>query len=163
MSFFRRPEMDAWFSHLHKENALEIQFDNYYLCLMMGFATLRDDQLDGGNELIRHFPGQYAGVSKLIIGLLLIAETQKLGKELTNKRDVEFLVNQYLDVSGSGSMNDAGFGRVNDYANGGFNYLVEAYQDKPYHADAFFAWYSAQLQTVTTASSLWGAQGPKVI
>jgi hypothetical protein len=162
MSFFRRQEMDSWFSQLRKDGSLEIQFDYYYLCLMMGFATLRDDTLEGGNELIRHFPGQYAAASKLIIGLLLIAETQKLGKQLANKRDVEFLVNQYLDASGSGTLNDAGYARLNDYANGGFNYLSEA-QEKPHYADAFFASYAGQMKSLTGASPLWGAQTPKIL
>jgi hypothetical protein len=162
MSFFRRPEMDAWFSHLHKDGAMEIQFDHYYMCLMIGFASLRDDALNGGNEMIRHFPGQYAAASKLIVGLLLIAETQKLGKQLSNKRDVEFLVQQYLEPSGSGALNEVGFERINNYANGGFNYLAEQY-DKPYHADTFFSWYSERLNTVTSESPLWSSQDKIVL
>jgi hypothetical protein len=149
--------MDAWFAHLHKDGALELQFDHYYMCLMIGFASLRDDSLNGGNELIRYFPGQYAAASKLIVGLLLIAETQKLGKQLSSKGDVEFLVQQYLEASGSGALNEAGFERINNYANGGFNYLVEQYE-KPYHADTFFAWYSEKLCALTSDSPLWSSQ-----
>ena len=162
MSFFRRPEMDIWFAHLHKDGAFELQFDHYYMCLMVGLASLRDDPLNGGNELIRHFPGQYAAASKLVIGLLLIAETQKLGKQLSNKGDVEFLVQQYLEPTGNGALNDAGFERANNYANGGFNYLVEEY-DRPYHADTFFAWYSERLQTLTLTSSLWSARSALIL
>jgi len=158
MSFIRRQEMDGWFSNLHKDNSLEIQFDYYYMCLMIGFAALRDDPLQGGSELIRHFPGPYAGASKLIVGLLLIAETKKLGKQLGNKRDVEFLVQQYLETSGSGVLNDVGFDRINDYANGGFNFLVEEYEDKPYHADSFFGWYTERLRILATESPLWSSQ-----
>jgi hypothetical protein len=163
MSFFRRVEMDTWFSHLHKDNTLEILFDNYYLCLMMGFATLRDDSFDGGAELLRHFPGQYAGASKLIIGLLLVAETRKMGKSLTKKRDVEFLVNQYLHASANESINEEGFKRLNCYANGGFNYMLESLPDKPYHADAFFHWYTEQLQALTAGSALWSSQTEKIL
>ncbi|MDL1889239.1 hypothetical protein FBQ96_06600 [Nitrospirales bacterium NOB] len=124
---------------------------------MMGFASLRDDPLSGGNELIRHFPGQYAASSKLIVGLLLIAETQKLGKQLSNKSDVEFLVQQYLEPAGGGSLNDAGFERVNNYANGGLNYLLDEL-DKPYHADTFFAWYCERLLVLTQESPVWASQ-----
>lgn len=158
MSFFRSQEMDGWFSHLHKDNAFEFQFDHYYMCLMMGFAALRDDPMQGGSELIRHFPGPYAAASKLIVGLLLIAETKKLGKQLNNKRDVEFIVQQYLESSGSGALNDIGFERINDYANGGFKYLVEEYDDKPYHADTFFGWYTDRLKKLAAESPLWSSQ-----
>jgi hypothetical protein len=159
MSFFRRQEVDVWFNSLHKDKSLELQFDDYYMCLMIGFAALRDDPLQGGIELVRHFPGQYGSASKLVVGLLLIAETKKLGKQLGNKRDVEFLVQQYLESSGSGALNDAGFDRLNDYANGGFNYMVEEY-DKPYHADAFFGWYTERLRSLAAESPLWSSQNP---
>lgn len=165
MSFFRRTEMDAWFGDLYnnKQSALELRFDYYYMCLMIGFASLRDDPLEGGDELVRYVPNQFAAASDLIIGLLLIAETQKLGKQLSSKRDVEFLVNQYLESSGSGSLNEAGFSRVNNYANGGFNYLFENHAGKPYFADTFFGWYSAQIQSLTAESPLWSTQLTKVL
>lgn len=162
MTFQRRPEMDVWFAHLHKDSSLELLFDNYYLSLMIGFASLRDDPMTGGEELLRRFPALYLPVGKLIVGLLLIAETEKLGKKLTNKGDVEFLVNQYLDPNDANNLNEAGFERLNRYANGGFNYLVETLNDKPYHADSFLAWYSEQLRSLTSTNELWASQSSKV-
>lgn len=163
MTFQRRPEMDAWFAHLHKDNSLELLFDNYYLSLMIGLASLRDDPLSNGDELVRRFPTPYFTVGKLVIGLLLIAETEKLGKKLTDKGDVEFLVNQYLDPNDANSLNEAGFERLNRYANGGFNYLVERHNDKPYHADSFLAWYSKEIRSLTTTNELWASQSPKTL
>lgn len=162
MSFVRRPEMSAWFSNLLRDKSLEIQFDAYYLCLMIGYASLRDDAFDGGEELIRHFPDRYSGAqSKLIIGLLLIAETQKFGLMLSKKQDVEYLVTQYLDPVG-GALNPEGFERMNRYANGGFNYLAESF-DKPYYFDAFLASYNNELAKLTANSDLWAGQHQIII
>lgn len=163
MTFHRRPEMDVWFAYLQRDASLEILFDNYYLCLMIGFASLRDDPLTGGVEMVRRFPSQYFTVGKLVVGLLLIAETETLGKKLTNKGDVEFLVNLYLDPSDANSLKEAGFDRLNRYANGGFNYLVETHNDRPHHADAFLAWYSKELRSLTSTNELWAAQSTKIL
>jgi hypothetical protein len=155
--------MDSWFTPLHKDKSLELLFDNYYLCLMIGFASLRNDALVSGEELTRRFPTSYLPASRLIIGLLLIAETEKLGKKLTNKGDVEFLVNQYLDPSDAGgNLNDAGFDRLNRYANGGFNYMIETLADKPYHLDSFLAWYANEIQSLTRNNELWATQTSKI-
>ncbi|MBD8566227.1 hypothetical protein IFU01_18370 [Oxalobacteraceae sp. CFBP 8763] len=164
MSFQRRIEMDSWFSHLQKDGSLEYIFDSYYLCLMVGFSCLRDDAFSNGEEITRRFPTVYLPTSRLIIGLLLIAETEKLGKKLTNKGDVEFLVNQYLNPDDAGgNLNEAGFDRLNRYANGGLNYMIETLGDRPYHFDSFLSWYSNEIRTLTQGNDLWNSQTPKVL
>lgn len=155
MAFRMRQEVEDWFKHISKEEPLETKFDLYYLCLMMGLATSRFDPLQGGAEFVDNFVVDYKPVQRLIIGLLLIAEMSRLEINLMDRDKTQDLINTYLDPTQPSHLRDMGFGRLNEYANGGFNEIMENLGDKPHHVEPFLQWYTQTLSKKATMNKLW--------
>lgn len=148
MAFKLRSEVDDWFSKIFnaKDSPLTTKFDYYYLCLMMGLAKRKAATLSGGTELVRSFINDYRPVQNLIIGLLIAAEAQLQGVDLTNRAAIKKLLALYVSPEASVGLTADGFQRVNDYANGGFNAIVSVYPEAPWVPADFLLWYQREIQ-----------------
>jgi hypothetical protein len=157
MAFRMRPEVDEWFKHIFKQGPIQTKFDLYYFCLMMGLASGRSDSVPSAVEFVQNFVGEYKGVQRLVLGLLIIAEISRLGLELNDRNEVQDLFGKYLDANDATHLSGAGFERLNDYSHGGFNAIVESAGGKPYHIEPFVQWYVKELRKRVDGNKNWEA------
>src|SRR4051812_36711174 len=98
MAFRLRQEADDWFKFIFKKDGpIQTKFDIYYLCLMLGFASGRLEKSTDAVEIVAYFVTEYKSVQRMVIGLLLIVELHRLGSDLSDKKELQKLMNQYLD------------------------------------------------------------------
>lgn len=143
MAMFRlRTDAEAWFAEIERSPHIRSKFDLYYFCLMAGFASGRSDEthLTGASskEFIDYFIDDYKPASRLLIGLLVIAEMKYKGINVAEKSAVRALFKELVDANnGNNSLTEGGMRRMNAYASGGFDYLAEQRDSKPIFIDAF--------------------------
>jgi hypothetical protein len=149
MAMFRlRTDAEAWFSEIEKTQHIRSKFDLYYFCLMAGFASGRSSETHisgaGSKEFIDYFIDDYKSASTLLIGLLVIAEMKYKGIDVTEKSSVRGLFKDIVDASnGNNHLTEHGMKRMNAYASGGFEYLSQKRDTKPYSIEEFLRDYVA--------------------
>lgn len=151
MPFRLRRDARAWFSHLEKEfgkgdagTAEAPLFDMYYLCLMAGLAAgepLPGVPIAETPELVDNFPGEYRERGRLIIGFFLSRELRQLGIRLTEREALHGTISRLVDPHSPSRLSDEGMRRMNQYAHGGFEVLVDWFDDKPWHLETFLPMY----------------------
>jgi hypothetical protein len=156
MSFRLRSDADDYFRHIAAtDGPIRTKFDQYYLSLMIGLTTGRNERAASAPEFVTYFVADYAPIGRLLVGLLVVVEAARLGVELTEKGDVKKLLSDYLDPTNPTSLSEAGFQKLNDYANGGYSALVEAIPQKPHHVEDFLQAYTSLIGTAVSQSKTW--------
>lgn len=165
MSFRLESEVDDWFRHLSKDSdVLKTKFDVYYLCLMLGFAAGQlDSRGKSAPEFINAFAGDYRPMQRLIIGLLLVVELNRLGIEIAEREAVRSLLSQYIESQEAANLTVAGFARMNEYAAGGFVYLTEQLPEKPHHIETFLQHYVRVLGEAVSKNETWSKFGQQLM
>jgi len=151
MAYFRlRTDAQSWFSEIADSPPFRTKFDIYYLCLIAGLASGRATELTGtahpATDLVEKFVEDYRPASRLIIGLLVTAELRKSGIDVSEKAQVRALFKRLVDSESPNSLTDQGMRRLNAYASGGYEYLAEQRDMKPYTAEEFIQGYSALIE-----------------
>jgi len=154
-----RPEVDDWFRHISKQEPLQTKFDLYYLCLLLGLASGRSDKPTSATEFVDDFVRDYKPMQRLIIGLMLVTELSRLGVDLAERGEVQIQIARYLDPNSPADLTEEGFNRLNAYASGGFNYIVEQLGDKPRNIEEFLQIYVKMLRSSTAGNELWKSFG----
>lgn len=147
-SFRLRIDAEKWFSEIEGSTHIRSKFDLYYFCLLAGFASGRSNETQltgaGSKEFIDYFIDDYKPASRLLIGLLVIAEMKDKGIDIGEKAAVRALFKTLVDANnGSNNLTDEGMRRMNAYASGGFEYLSEKRDTKPYSVEEFLRDYVA--------------------
>ena len=162
MSFRFRTDAEDWFrSIVSADGPIHTKFDQYYLCLMLGLITGRKEPHPNAPEFVEYFIADYAAIGRLLVGLLIVAEADRVGVELTEKADVKKLLIDYLDPTDPTGLSDAGFQKLNDYANGGYNALVEAFPQRFHHVEDFLQAYTSMISREMPAAKTWERYAPK--
>ncbi|OKH41419.1 hypothetical protein NIES2101_34355 [Calothrix sp. HK-06] len=139
--FFRlRQDAESWFSNIF-EKPIETKFDIYYFCLMLGLATGRYSKNKEGTEFIDYFIADYASYQTLIIGLLVITELNKRGIGIKERNEISSLFKEFIDTATRTNLTDEAIDKLNGYASGGYEYLTEKIDTKPYHVEEFLITY----------------------
>jgi len=151
MAYFRlRADAQSWFSEIADAPPFRVKFDVYYLCLLAGFASGRASELSGAahpaTDLVEKFVEDYRAASRLIIGLLVTAELRKSGIDVSEKAQVRALFKRLVDSESPNSLTDLGMRRLNAYASGGYEYLAEQRDMKPYTAEEFIQGYQTLIE-----------------
>lgn len=142
MARFRmRNDARAWFSQIHDFEQFRVDFDQYYLCLMAGFASGRSTEGGASTEMVEAFVEEYKPASRFLIGLLVIAELKKGGIDVSERTAVRALFKRLVDPQSPNSLTDEGMRRMNAYASGGYDYLSERRETKPYSGEEFLRDY----------------------
>lgn len=157
MTFRLRPDVDDWFKHIANKEPLKTKFDLYYLCLMMGLALSQCERAPSSQEFVQYFVGEYRPVQRLVLGLFIMAEMARRGLDVSDREEVRALINEYLDPTNPAQLKEAGFSRLNDYANAGYNAVVASFGAKPHQTEAFLQWYSKALAKAVEESPHWSA------
>ncbi len=156
MAMFKiRNDAEKWFSEIERSAHIRSKFDLYYFCLMAGFASGRSSEVGlvgtGSKEFIDYFIDDYKAASRLLIGLLVVAEMNYKGIDVTEKSSVRALFKQLVDASnGNNHLTEEGMKRMNCYASGGFEYLAERRDTKPYSSEEFLRDYVALIAEAAT-------------
>ena len=160
MAFRIKEPTISWFSNIFNKKPITTQFDIYYLCLMLGLATGRrstpkNNDEKQPNEFIDYFIDDYKPVRRLIVGLLILSELKQLGLELDEKNDVQDVILKFIDSESPTSLSEEGMKELNRYASGGFDYLAEQLDSKPFHAEEFLRTYTKVLKKATDQNGNW--------
>ena len=146
MAHFRlRVDAQNWFSELRKHPQFKVMFDLYYFCLMAGFATDRSSEQGlagaGASDMVEDFTSDHRPTKLLLIGLLVIAELRKEGIDVSEKTAVRSAFRRLVDPTNASQLTEFGTRRMNAYASGGYEYLAECRDTKPYKPEEFLRDY----------------------
>ena len=144
MANFRlRNDAEKWFADIYREPPFKVKWDMYYLCLMAGFASRRSSEGGSTTELVERWVEPYRPVSRFLIGLLVAAELKQTSVDFGDKTQVRALFRKLLDPKSPNDLTDLGVRRMNAYASGGYEYLAEVRDQKPYALEEFLQSYPA--------------------
>jgi hypothetical protein len=142
MARFRmRNDARDWFSQIAKFEHFKVDFDQYYLCLMAGFASGRSTEGGASSEMVEAFVEEYKQASRFLIGLLVIAELKTEGIDVSEQGAVRSLFKRLVNPQSPNHLTDEGMRRMNAYASGGYDYLAEKRESKPYSGEEFLRDY----------------------
>lgn len=150
MARFRiRNDARAWFKQIAGD--FKTDFDQYYFCLMAGFAAGRSNENGATSELVDYFIEDYKEASRFLIGLLVTAELKTAGIDLGERDAVREMFKRLIDPHSPNQLTDDGMRRMNAYASGGYDYLAEKRETKPFTAEEFLRDYAQLVDGALTA------------
>lgn len=146
MSPFRlREDARKWFSDIRANFTAD--FDSYYFCLMAGIACGRKETVPQQDtaELVDNFPGRFRNRGKMLVTLFLSKELQLLGIDTSEKAAMHAAISRLVLPGSPSSLSEAGVKEFNRYANGGFEVLLDWFDEKPRSLEAFLPLFKRQL------------------
>jgi hypothetical protein len=151
MYFKLRKDTRAWF----RDIKMNLDFDMYYLCLMAGFAAGRPD-IAGGQEdtdLVDYFPGSYRSRGRLLVGLLIREELKRFKIRLDDQQGVRKKIRELVKADSPSYLTDDGVKLMNAYASGGYEVLLEYFDDRPRTLETFIRNYHRYLTEISKKRS----------
>lgn len=143
MARFRmRNDARTWFKQIANFEHFKTDFDQYYFCLMAGFASGRSNETGTTTEMVENFVEDYKEASRFLIGLLVMAELKKAGIEIFERDSVRDMFKRLVDPHSPNQLTDEGMRRMNAYASGGYDYLSDTRETKPYSGEEFLRDYA---------------------
>lgn len=141
----------SWFRPIRGE--LEYDFDGYYFCAILGMAAARkqDAQTDEAYDLVENFPGKYRDRARMIIAAFLRREVELRDVPLTNRAMLDATLRELLSPISASHLSDRAVQEMNRYANGGFFYLQEQFDEPPQSLQAFLLMYRQILHEALSA------------
>jgi hypothetical protein len=130
MSYFRlSSDAQKWFAPAFAdEGPLHVEFDKYYLCLLIGIKTRRRDQLDSSaTGFIEYWISDYQGVRELMLGLILKAELDNRGIQTAERDAVQATCKRIFTHDDQTQLTADGMKVANSIAHGGFKTLEESF------------------------------------
>lgn len=144
--FRLRKEARDWFKDLRdREKSFKIDFDSYYFCFLAGIAFPRKRTADDAADLVDHFPANYGPRGKLLVALFLTAELKALGLAFNEKKAVHSAISRFVDPNAPHHMSEEGIREFNKYAHGGYEVLLEWFEDRPRSIDTFLRLFKTKL------------------
>lgn len=152
MARFRmRNDARTWFKQIADFEHFKTDFDQYYLCLMAGFASGRSNEVGTTTEIVESFVEDYKEASRFLIGLLVMAELKQAGIEIFERESVRDMFRRLVDPHSPNQLTDEGMRRMNAYASGGYDYLSSERETKPYSGEEFLRDYAQLIDTAIAA------------
>jgi len=154
MADFRlKRQVDRWFGRIGDKEPFKTKFDRYYLCVLLGLAARRESDPEDAPGFVDSFVDDYKAQQLLLVGLLLRAELVHFGIELDDRDDVRKNLGRLVGPSG---LTTHGVNRLNAYASGGFDLLVQQYGDvQPFTPEEFLPRYVRILETAADEEGFW--------
>ncbi len=147
MANFRlRYAVDQWFRDI--DSAYPLKFELYYLCVLAGLAHGRKREVprDQARDIIDHYPEDFQGRGKLLVGLLLRGELRQQGINLDEREAVRKEIRKLVGHASKSYLSDYGMDLMNCYADGGFDVLTECFGDRPRSVETFVRLYRRCVQ-----------------
>lgn len=146
MDFAIRRDARNWFRDIRDELALE--FDSFYFCFVAGITATRKSAvaLAETDVLVDNFPSHYKSRGKLLVALFLSRELDYLGVEISEKRAVHAAIAKLVDPYASNHLSDQGVREFNKYAHGGYEVLLEWFDERPRSLETFLRGFRRNLE-----------------
>lgn len=151
MSFRLRKDARAWFRDLRP--SLDLDFDMYYFCLMVGLAARNKETIQQADtdEIVQYFPGEYGPRGRLIVAIFLKAELDGLGVKMTERAAVHETIRRLVSPTSPSYLSGDGEREINRYAHGGFEVLTEWFQERPRTLEVFLPMYFDRIRATEAA------------
>lgn len=134
-------------------------FDAFYFCFIAGIVAKRkeDASIDQTAELVDYFPGPYKNRGRLLVSLFLHKELEFLGIDLSEKKSVHESISRLVQPESSNYLSSAGTREFNRYAHGGYDVLLDWFDDRPRTLETFLRAFREKVeQSVITATHQTG-------
>ena len=143
-----------WFKDLRDQKGFKMDFDAFYFCFIAGVTTRRKKEVppDDTAELVNHFPDLYGTRGKVLVGLFLKSELDLLGVSMDERRDVHSTVASLVTPEARNFLSDAGVREFNKYAHGGYEQLIEWFEDRPRSLETFLRSYKRKIDAVKSSN-----------
>jgi hypothetical protein len=117
---------------------------------MAGFAARRKADVESAavTDLIDYYPKQFLGRGSLITALLISTELSLAGIDLNERDAVNRTISRLVTPEGASHLTDEGARLMNRYANGGFEALIEHFEDRPRTIETFLRTYHSVIYTL---------------
>lgn len=141
MYFQLRRDARQWYSDI--ESSFPTNFDLFYLNAMAGFAARRKSDVEPNlvTDLVDYFPKDFKSRGSLIISLLISTELTVAGINYDERDSVNRTIARLITPSAESHLTDDGTRLMNRYAHGGFEALVEQFEDRPRTIETFLRTY----------------------
>ena len=143
MYFQLRRDAEQWFKDIASHFPLKL--DLYYLCLMAGFAARRKSDVESGTDVLDYFPQDYHSKS-LIVATLISTELAAAGIDVSEKDAVNRTISKLVTHDTQSKLTDEGMRLMNRYASGGFEMLMERFEDRPRTIETFLRTYRSVVE-----------------
>lgn len=138
-----------WFKALTaKDGGFAIDFEIYYFCLMAGLASGKkraELSTTETAELVQHFPGRYKERGKVIVGLFLARYLSSLGVDLKDKKQAHHQISMIISPTSPNYLSDEGMKELNKYAAGGYDEIIEWFEDSPRTLESFLRTFASKV------------------
>jgi len=150
-----RKDAKAWFKDLYRDKSFKIDFDAFYFCFVAGIAAGKKRVMTGEetSEMVDYFPGPYNASSKILVGLFLSAEIEKLGLVMTERERVHLEIAKLVRHDSGNHLTANGVGEFSQYAHAGFDVLLEWFDDRPRSLETFERQFKRKLDARLAAAA----------
>ena len=107
--------------------------------------------LDETAELVAYFPDRYGHRGKLLVGLFLKSELELLGVSMDERRLVHSVISDLITPGAQNFLSDYGVREFNKYAHGGYEQLIEWFEDEPHHLETFLRSFKRKVDQELTS------------
>ncbi|WP_245296896.1 MULTISPECIES: hypothetical protein [Rhodomicrobium] len=153
MDFAIRKDARDWFKDIRPDfaalpgTASAPDFDAFYFCFIAGIAAIRKKDVLAAETatLVENFPGPYRNRGNLLIAMFLSRELDYLGVEITEKKAVHAAISRLVDPGAPNHLSDDGVREFNKYAHGGYDVLLDWFDDRPRSLETFLRAFKVKL------------------
>lgn len=151
MPFRIRKDAKKWFKHIDKDNkekGFNTDFDILYFCFMAGITARRktDVAQSEATDMIDYFPDRYTGDrGRLLIALFLARELEELGITMSEKKVVHREISRLISPDSQNYLSSEGLREFNRYVHGGFEVLLDWFNDQPRTLETFLQMYKRKV------------------
>lgn len=140
MTPFRiRIDAKKWFKHL-RDDGFSTDFDSFYICFLVGVLSgTRKESVATADtaELVDYFPDRFRERGRLLVGVFLATELNMLGVQMKEKKIVHNAIARLVKPDSLTYLSDEGVKLFNSYAHGGFERLLDWFDEKPMKLETF--------------------------
>ena len=126
-------------------------FDAFYFCFIAGITAMRkkDSPTSDTAELVENFPGPYRIRGRHLVSLFLCKELDYLGVTLNEKSTVHAEIRRLVHPSTPNYLSDHGVREFNKYAHGGYEVLLDWYDDRPRTLETFIRSFRRKVESAS--------------
>jgi hypothetical protein len=155
MDFAIRIDARDWFKEIRTD--LDLDFDAFYFCFIAGVSTRpgrkKDVAASETATLVENFPGPYQSRGRLLVALFLSRELDYLGVSMTEKKPVHAAISRLVKPEAANFLSDEGVKEFNKYAHGGYELLLEWFDDKPRSLETFLRTFKKKIDVAMQSAS----------
>lgn len=149
--FRLRSDAKHWFRDLREQKVFKTDFDSFYFCFIAGVTSRRKETVtqDETAELVSYFPDRYNVRGKLLVSLFLKSELELLGVSMSERREVHSTIAKLVTPESPNFLSDEGVREFNRYAHGGYEQLIEWFDERPRSPETFLRGFKLKVDSVS--------------